>query len=476
MDHPPSDDELETTLRVLRLLCEQPHLCLSPDGRYAELRQRAGRLLKALRTRERLDNRQRDRDLLDATGIRLQEVDAAEAPLLPAPAAEAEPALCRPRDCYACKQPFTRPHHFYDSLCPACAEHNYARRLASADLTGRVALVTGGRVKIGYQVVLKLLRAGASVIATTRFPHDAAARYAREDDFAAWADRLSIQAIDLRHLPSVERFCAYLGDHHPHLDVLINNAAQTVRRPPAFYRHLIERLPQDLSALPPRARALLGNAFAPRDTLLPAENPLLSTFWPAFLSQAPLLPGDDRHDPQEFPPGQLDRDRQQIDRRAGNSWSARPDAVATPELLEVHAVNCLAPFLLVTRLEPLLRRSPFADRYVVNVSAREGMFQMNIANGAHAHTNMAKAALNMLTRTSAEHYAALGIYLTSVDTGWISNESPYPVAQQMSAEGFRLPLDALDGAARVLDPVFTGITTGQPRHGQLYKDYREVPW
>src|SRR5690348_3962571 len=131
-------------------------------------------------------------------------------------------------------------HFFYDQMCPPCAELNFAKRNQTADLRGRVALVTGGRVKIGYQIALKLLQAGARVVVTTRFPQDAARRFASEPDFADFGGRLQIHGLDLRHTPSVERFCAHVVATETRLDYLISNACQTVRRPAAFYAHLLD--------------------------------------------------------------------------------------------------------------------------------------------------------------------------------------------------------------------------------------------
>ena len=147
-----------------------------------------------------------------------------------------------------CKKHFSRVHHFYDQLCPTCAEFNYAKRTESADLRGRVALLTGGRVKIGYQAGIKLLRAGAALIVTTRFPRDAALRYAREPDFDDWGDRLEIFGLDLRHTPSVEAFCRHLDATRDRLDFIVNNACQTVRRPPGFYRHMMAVETESLDA------------------------------------------------------------------------------------------------------------------------------------------------------------------------------------------------------------------------------------
>ena len=126
-----------------------------------------------------------------------------------APEAIESPEL---RHCYVCKNKFTLVHHFYDQMCPECAEFNFFKRTELADLTGRVALLTGGRVKIGYQAGLKLLRAGAQLIVTTRFARDSAARYANEPDFEQWAHRLEIFGLDLRHTPSVEAFCRELSN------------------------------------------------------------------------------------------------------------------------------------------------------------------------------------------------------------------------------------------------------------------------
>ncbi len=163
-----------------------------------------------------------------------------------------------PQHCYVCKQKYSVIHHFYDQLCPPCAELNFAKRTELADLRGRVALLTGGRVKIGYQAGLKLLRAGAQLIVTTRFPRDSAPRYAREPDFAEWGDRLEIFGLDLRHTPSVEAFCRELLATRSRLDFIINNACQTVRRPPEFYAHMMAGENAALQGMPEHVRRLLG--------------------------------------------------------------------------------------------------------------------------------------------------------------------------------------------------------------------------
>lgn len=491
----PTDNDLAHCCRVLAALCADPAPLVAGTPAARDVLRLAGQLLRQTKKQHRRAARARDTDLLDATAIRgpgPSVVLPLEADQRPAP--ESLTVLSRPRNCYICKAPYTTVHPFYDCMCPACGDINLAKRRQTADLRGRTALVTGARVKIGLAIGLKLLRAGATVIATTRFPHDAARRYAAQPDAAGWADRLFLYGLDLRHLAAVERFAAAVTAGHPRLDVFIHNAAQTVRRPPAFYQHLLdgERCPS--SELPPPARQMLGRdlpgwPMGSDGLALPTSGsaegaPALVTAplaalpggtW-AELSQVPLLPGDDRPDHAAFPLGERDADAQQVDRRPANSWGLLVNDLSTVELLEVQAVNCLAPFLLLRGLESALRAEPARDRYVVLVSAVEGQFGARWKAGRHPHTNMAKAGLNMLTRTCADAYAAERIFLTSVDTGWITNEAAHPAAERMRAEGFRPPLDAEDGAARVLDPVFTGVTTGVNAYGVFLKDYRPAPW
>src|ERR1700690_446144 len=125
--------------------------------------------------------------------------------------------LKSPRNCYVCKKEFTKLHFFYDTMCKKCGDLNYKKRFQTASLHGQVAIITGARVKIGYQATLLMLRAGATVIATTRFPVDAALRYSREEGYAEWGDRLHVHGLDLRHIPSVELFTRFLEKGHGRL-------------------------------------------------------------------------------------------------------------------------------------------------------------------------------------------------------------------------------------------------------------------
>jgi NAD(P)-dependent dehydrogenase (short-subunit alcohol dehydrogenase family) len=374
-----------------------------------------------------------------------------------------------------CKAEFSRLHFFYDQLCPPCAELSYEKRTQTADLSGRTALVTGGRVKIGYQAAILLLRAGARVLVTTRFPHDAARRFAGEQDFGVWRDRLEIHGLDLRLTPAVERFARGVNEREAGLDFILHNACQTVRRPPAFYAHLVEHEQAPPEALPATERRIVRAYHEDRR----ARRGAIAHDDPALLSQAVLTPEDRAlaGKVELFPAGELDQDLQQIDLRPANSWRMTLAEVPIVELLEVHLVNAIAPFVLSARLKPALLRSPGEGKHIVNVSAMEGQFYRDHKTDKHPHTNMAKAALNMLTRTSAADYARDGIYMNSVDTGWVTDEDPATLAARKREEhGFHPPLDVVDGAARICDPIFSGVLTGRHVYGQFFKDYRPVDW
>ncbi len=472
-------DDVEACLRVLEaVVADRGALAGIPRDQRLRLLEAAGRvslparadqrrLAKTFRRRERSEVKAAAEALLDGTGIRTLRrapVFATPDPAGALPPHEAPPAgaaseLPEPRKCYVCKADFTRLHFFYDQLCPPCAALNYDKRTQTADLSGRTALVTGGRVKIGYQAAILLLRAGARVLVTTRFPHDAARRFARERDFPAWSDRVEIHGLDLRLTPAVERFARVLLDREPRLDFILHNACQTVRRPPAFYAHLVDDEQAPLEALPAEVRPLVRAYHDDRR----ARRGAFAHDDPALLSQAVLTPEDRAlaGKVELFPAGELDQDLQQIDLRPANSWRMTLAEVPTVELLEVHLVNAIAPFVLSARLKPLMLRAPAEGKHIVNVSAMEGQFYRDHKTDRHPHTNMAKAALNMLTRTSAQDYAKDGIYMNSVDTGWVTDEDPAALAARKREEhGFHPPLDVVDGAARICDPIFSGLNTG----------------
>ncbi|MFB0619171.1 SDR family NAD(P)-dependent oxidoreductase [Streptomyces sp. AGS-58] len=380
--------------------------------------------------------------------------------------------LQRPRSCYICKQRYVEVDYFYHQLCQRCADENRARRDARADLTGKRALLTGGRAKIGMYIALRLLRDGAHTTITTRFPNDAIRRFKAQPDSDEWIHRLKIVGIDLRDPAQVVALADSVTAEGP-LDILINNAAQTVRRSPQAYSEL------------------LGAESAPLPAgELPAAE-VIGTFGSGAVAQLPVA-GGGALTAQDVTGLALVSGSASLERIAAgtaidagglvpdlhdtNSWVQTVEEVTPVELLEVQLCNSTAPFILISRLRPAMAAAESPRTYIVNVSAMEGVFDRGYKGAGHPHTNMAKAALNMLTRTSAqEMFEKDGILMTAVDTGWITDERPHPDKVRLAEAGFHAPLDLVDGAARVYDPIVRG-EAGEDLYGVFMKDYAPGKW
>ncbi|GHD63083.1 SDR family NAD(P)-dependent oxidoreductase [Streptomyces goshikiensis] len=383
--------------------------------------------------------------------------------------------LQRPRSCYICKTRYVEVDAFYHQLCQDCAAFNRARRDARTDLTGRRALLTGGRAKIGMYIALRLLRDGAHTTITTRFPNDAIRRFKAMPDSSEWLHRLKIVGIDLRDPAQVVALADSVAGEGP-LDILINNAAQTVRRSPGAYSELVaaENAPLPAGELPAaEVIGTFGSGTVDRVAALPTGHGEKLTA--QDVTELALVSGSASL--ERIAAGTaIDAGGLVPDLHDTNSWIQTVSEVDPIELLEVQLCNSTAPFILISRLRPAMAATEGGRRYVVNVSAMEGVFSRGYKGAGHPHTNMAKAALNMLTRTSAqEMFQKDQILMTAVDTGWITDERPHPDKIRLAEEGFHAPLDLVDGAARVYDPIVRG-ELGEDLYGVFLKDYAPANW
>ncbi len=494
--HPGIDPtEMAIAIRVLESLHTVPEE--HPD--HVRVKRAASGMYKTIKKERRLAKRAEeaahDRAITESTAtgsaMRIDDETAGIA-LVSNTTGDFAGELLTARGCYICKQDYTLVDAFYHWLCPDCAAMSHAKRDQHADLSGKRALLTGGRSKIGMYIALRLLRDGAHTTITTRFPKDAVRRFADLPDSGDWLHRLKIVGIDLRDPTQVISLADDVAAAGP-LDIIINNACQTVRRSPGAYAPLVEGesmplpstidLPEmvtfsGVSAAHPAAiaGALASNAVAQHEGESLAQAKAVHSA--AELTALALKAGSASLD-AHLAGTAVDAGGLLPDMQLNNSWTQTLDEVEPLELLEVQLCNSIAPFLLVSRLRPAMRAAVAAGAkraYVVNVSAMEGQFARRYKGAGHPHTNMAKAALNMMTRTSAgEMFESDQILMTAVDTGWITDERPHADKLRIAAEGWHAPLDLVDGAARVYDPIVMG-EAGTDQYGVFLKDYAPHAW
>lgn len=350
--------------------------------------------------------------------------------------------LQRPRSCYVCKTRYVEVDYFYHQLCPDCATENRSRREARADLAGKRALLTGGRAKIGMYIALRLLRDGAHTTITTRFPKDAIRRFKAMEDSADWMHRLEVVGIDLRDPAQSVALAEQVAAAGP-LDILINNATQTVRRLPTAYAALVEGESAPLPAGELPAHHVIGAFNSGAVDGLAALPVGVSGLEAQKVADLALVAGNaslERH----LAGTAIDAGGLLPDVVESNTWVQTIDQITPVELLETQLCNYTSPFILISALRPSMaeaaRKAASGRAYVVNVSAMEGVFSRGYKGAGHPNTNAAKAAMNMVTRTSGqEMFQTDRILMTSVDTGWITDERPHFDKLRLAEEGFHAP-------------------------------------
>lgn len=308
--------------------------------------------------------------------------------------------------CYGCGREIKYSHYIYVYSCTRCGELFQKYRYLSRNLNDNVLLVIGGRTKLGHQIVIKLLDAGAKVIVTTRFPEKATESFKKYREYDIWKDNLYIykEKFDLDVCNLEEIFINlhnWIDLKFNKLDGLIFNAAQTIR---AKEKNIFENIQET-----------------------------------------------NRYGDHKFVPNDLE-----------NSWGLTIAKISQKELEEVHRINSIAPFLTVKYLLPLIQKSDIIP-YIIHVHAREGIFD-TVKAPIHIHTNMAKASLHMFTKClkDCKYKTQSGklISVNGVNPGWFSVDEYY----KNNCPWVVPPLDEIDGAARILYPLFKELSCGKTRN------------
>ncbi|MDE7424226.1 MAG: SDR family oxidoreductase [Lachnospiraceae bacterium] len=328
-------------------------------------------------------------------------------------------------------------------ICEDCKKLNREMADIHVDLTGYTALVTGGRIKIGYATAIRMLRDGAKVIVITRYPYDALDRYSKEPDYNEFKERLIICGFNLMWVNKLDNLLEFIHKAAPQgLDILVNNAAQTIKKASSYYAQLEER-EQQMKALYQKKEAsqlvsTVSDSVQPEYMLMQKENT------PTIKEESLMY----------------------------NSWVAKAEEISVQEMLEVQLINVTAPFMLVGQLKEWMKKSSHKNKFIINVSSVEGRFNRNKKLSRHVHTNMAKASLNMMTHSLGMEYEKDRIFMYSVDPGWVSNQ--FPAGYNASKE-FKQYLSFEDGASRICYPIYTKLDTDVIKDaGTLWKDYKIV--
>lgn len=444
-----SKTEWESCLRVLNQLKDQPFQ--NPDNQlFSGLITKIHKQAKKQSKREDyLQKKKADLAVLQSSTISKNALANTTLYYDDEPVKQSFSQLQLEKNCYACNSKYSLAHSFYNRLCPSCSGVNYKNRFKEIDLTNRNVILTGGRVKIGYATALKFLRANANLTLTTRFPAIALSQLQKEKDYDQWKDNLKVYGLDLRNLKEVKEFINHYSNENEHLDILVNNAAQTIKYTDEYYLPILQ------------SEQKLLKVYESSSLLSMNKTDVISK---KMLSDAKEIKIE------------LNRFGNPIDDRNKNSWNSTLEEISMTEILEVNLINQISPYLLIKELSPLMKKSNFKYKFIINVTSSEGQFSYDNKTIFHPHTNMTKAALNMLTRTSAKEYENYNILMSAVDVGWVSTGAKEILRKKQFDEGYIPPLDSVDGASRIMHPIIEAIENENLIVGKLIKNYKEETW